>query len=99
MKKYSKILILALMGFTGTVAIAADSIPIEATAAAEAQQVALEYGNEKDQKSESSGDKRKPLIKGLLITSSLAYNHSSMTTQIAFDPSDFLQVLYPLKAQ
>ena len=54
MKKYSKILILTLMGFTGTVAIAADSIPIEATAAAEAQQVALEYGNEKDQKSESS---------------------------------------------
>lgn len=45
MKKYSKILILALMGFTGTVAIAA-----------EAQQVALEYGNEKDQKSESSGE-------------------------------------------
>ena len=56
MKKYSKILILALFGFTGTVAIAADSIPIEATAAAEAQQVALEYGNEKDQKSESSDE-------------------------------------------
>ena len=56
MKKYSKILILALMGFTGTVAIAADLIPIEATAAAEAQQVALEYGNEKEQKSVSSGE-------------------------------------------
>ncbi|WP_180075137.1 MULTISPECIES: MrpF/PhaF family protein [unclassified Acinetobacter] len=55
MKKYSKILILALFGFTGTVAIASEP-PIEATAAAEAQQVALEYGNEKDQKSESSGE-------------------------------------------
>lgn len=38
------------MGFTGTVAIAADSIPIEATAAAEAQQVALEYRNKKRSK-------------------------------------------------
>jgi len=40
--------------YTGTVAIADESIPIEATAAAEAQQVALDYGNEKDKKSESS---------------------------------------------
>lgn len=48
MEKYSKILILSLFGFTGTVAIADESIPIEATAAAEAQQVALDYGNEKD---------------------------------------------------
>ena len=56
MEKYSKILILSLFGFTGTVAIADESIPIEATAAVEAQQVALEYGNEKDQKSESSGE-------------------------------------------
>lgn len=55
MKKYSKILILALFGFTGTAAIASEP-PIEATAAAEAQQVALEYGNEKDQKSESSDE-------------------------------------------
>lgn len=54
MEKYSKILILSLFGFTGTVAIADESIPIEATAAAEAQQVTLDYGNEKDKKSESS---------------------------------------------
>lgn len=54
MEKYSKILILSLFGFTGTVAIADESIPIEATAAAEAQQVASDYGNEKDKKSESS---------------------------------------------
>ncbi|WP_313585429.1 hypothetical protein [Acinetobacter variabilis] len=54
MEKYSKILILSLFGFTETVAIADESIPIEATAAAEAQQVALDYGNEKDKKSESS---------------------------------------------
>ena len=52
MEKYSKILILSLFGFTGTVAIADESIPIEATAAAEAQQVALDYGNEKDKKSD-----------------------------------------------
>jgi hypothetical protein len=55
MEKYSKILILALMGFTGTGAIASEP-PIEATAAAEAQQVALEYGDGKDQKSESSDE-------------------------------------------
>lgn len=55
MKKYSKILILVLFGFTGTAAIASEP-PIEATAAAEAQQVALEYGDGKDQKSESSGE-------------------------------------------
>lgn len=55
MEKYSKILILALMGFTGTTAIASEP-PIEATAAAEAQQVALEYGDGKDQKSESSDE-------------------------------------------
>jgi len=56
MKKYSKILILGLMGFTGTVAIAADSIPIEATAAAEAQQVALEYAKQQAETSESSDE-------------------------------------------
>jgi len=55
MKKYSKILILVLFGFTGTTAIASEP-PIEATAAAEAQQVALEYGDGKDQKSESSDE-------------------------------------------
>lgn len=55
MKKYSKILILALMGFTSTIAIASEP-PIEATAAAEAQQVALEYGDGKDQKSQSSDE-------------------------------------------
>jgi len=55
MEKYSKILILSLFGFTGTIAIASEP-PTEATAAAEAKQVALEYGNEKDQKSESSGE-------------------------------------------
>lgn len=53
MKKYSKILILSLIGFTSTLAIASEP-PIEATAAAEAQQVALEYGDGKNQKSESS---------------------------------------------
>ena len=55
MKKYSKILILALFGFTSTAAIASEP-PIEATAAADAQQVALEYGDGKDQKSESSDE-------------------------------------------
>jgi len=55
MEKYSKILILALMGFTGTVVIASEP-PIEATAAAEAQQVALKYGDGKDQKSNSSNE-------------------------------------------
>lgn len=56
MKKYSKILILGLMGFTGTVAIAADSIPIEATAAAEAQQVALEHARKQANTPESSDE-------------------------------------------
>lgn len=53
MKKYSKILILALFGFTGTVAIAS-APPIEATAAAEAQQVALEYAKKQAGTPESS---------------------------------------------
>ena len=55
MEKYSKILILALMGFTCTVAIASEP-PIEATAAAEAQQVALEYAKQKAETSESSDE-------------------------------------------
>ena len=44
------------MGFTGTVAIAADSIPIEATAAAEAQQVALEHARKQANTPESSDE-------------------------------------------
>ncbi|WP_216936287.1 MULTISPECIES: hypothetical protein [unclassified Acinetobacter] len=56
MKKYSHVLLLTLFGFTGTVAIADESVPLEATAAAEAQQIALEYGNGKDQKSHSSDE-------------------------------------------
>jgi len=55
-ENYLKILVLTLFGFTGTVAIANESVPIEATAAAEAQQAALEYEDEKDQKSESSDE-------------------------------------------
>jgi hypothetical protein len=55
MKKYSKILILALMGFTGTAAIASEP-PIEATAAAEAQQVALEYAKKQADTPESSDE-------------------------------------------
>jgi hypothetical protein len=55
-KNYLKILSLTLFGFTGTVAIANESIPIEVTAAAEAQQAALEYEEEKDQKPESSDE-------------------------------------------
>ncbi len=54
MKKYSKILMLALFGFTGTGTIAAESIPIEVTAAAEAQQVALEYAREQTRTSQPS---------------------------------------------
>lgn len=56
MKKYSKILILALLGFTGTATIAAESIPIEVTAAAEAQQIALEYAKQQAETSESSDE-------------------------------------------
>jgi len=55
-ENYLKVLVLTLFGFTGTVAIANESVPIEATAAAEAQQAALEYEDEKDQKSESSDE-------------------------------------------
>jgi len=55
MKKYSKILILALFGFTGTAAIASEP-PIEATAAAAAQQVALEYAKQQAETSESSDE-------------------------------------------
>ncbi len=47
MKKYSQVLLLSLFGLTGTLAIAAEPIPIEASAAAEAQQIALEYAAEK----------------------------------------------------
>lgn len=42
MKHYLKILLMTLTGFTATVALA-DAIPLEASAAAEAQQAALEY--------------------------------------------------------
>ncbi|WP_291370343.1 MULTISPECIES: hypothetical protein [unclassified Acinetobacter] len=54
MKKYSQVLLLTLFGFTGTAAIAAESIPPEATAAAEAQQAANEYQHEQEQKTNSS---------------------------------------------
>ncbi len=54
MKKYSQVLLLTLFGFTGTAAIAAESIPPEATAAAEAQQAAIEY--EQEQKNHSSNE-------------------------------------------
>jgi len=47
MKKYSKILLLTIFGFTGTLAIA-EEIPPEATAAAEAQQAALDYQHQQD---------------------------------------------------
>ena len=56
LETYSKILILALFGFTGSLANADESIPIEATIAAEAQQVAQDYGDQKDQKSELSDE-------------------------------------------
>jgi hypothetical protein len=49
MKKYSKILLLTIFGFTGTVAIA-EEIPPEATAAAEAQQAALDYQQDNQSK-------------------------------------------------
>ena len=55
MKKYSKILILTIFGFTGTAAIA-EEIPSEATAAAEAQQAAIEYQHEQEQKNNSSNE-------------------------------------------
>lgn len=42
MKIYLKILLMTLTGFIGTATLA-DSIPLEASAAAEAQQAALEY--------------------------------------------------------
>ncbi|MBD8010588.1 hypothetical protein [Acinetobacter pecorum] len=45
MKKFSQVLLLTVFGFTGTIAIADESVPLEATAAAEAQQIALEYGD------------------------------------------------------
>ncbi|OAL83289.1 hypothetical protein AY605_11700 [Acinetobacter sp. SFD] len=50
LETYSKILILTLFGFTSTLTNADESIPIEATAATEAQQVAQDYGDQKDQK-------------------------------------------------
>lgn len=58
MKKFSQVLLLTLFGFTGTIAIADESVPLEATAAAEAQQIALEYGDEQGQgqKSDSSDE-------------------------------------------
>jgi len=56
MKKYSQVLLLTLFGFTGSVAIAAESIPPEASAAAEAQQAAIEYEQEQEQKNHSSNE-------------------------------------------
>jgi len=53
MKKFSQVLLLTVFGFTGTIAIADESVPLEATAAAEAQQIALEYGDKQGQKSDS----------------------------------------------
>lgn len=54
MKQFSKVLILITMGFYGTSTIAADAIPLEAKAAAEAQKAALEYSE--NQKSDSDSD-------------------------------------------
>ncbi|MFW2046598.1 hypothetical protein [Acinetobacter variabilis] len=54
MKQFSKVLILIMMGFYGTSTIAADAIPLEAKAAAEAQKAALEYSE--NQKSDSDSD-------------------------------------------
>ncbi|WP_180018765.1 MULTISPECIES: hypothetical protein [unclassified Acinetobacter] len=54
MKQFSKILILITMGLYGTSTIAADAIPLEAKAAAEAQKAALEYSE--NQKSDSDSD-------------------------------------------
>ena len=54
MKKYSQILLLSLLGFTGTAATASESVPIEATAATEAQEVALEHAKEEAKTSNSS---------------------------------------------
>lgn len=51
MKNYSKVLLLSLASFIGTAAIAAESIPLEATAAAEAQQAALDYQDKQDSNS------------------------------------------------
>jgi len=56
MKKYSKILILSLLGFTGTAALADESIPPEATAAAEAQQAALDYQHQQDNQSKTPNE-------------------------------------------
>lgn len=55
MKKYSTVLLLTLSGLIGTAAIASTP-PIEATAAAEAQQVALEYAREQAKTSTSSDE-------------------------------------------
>ena len=55
MKKYSKILLLTIFGFTGTVAIA-EEIPPEATAAAEAQQAALDYQHQQDNQSKTPNE-------------------------------------------
>ena len=55
MKKYSQILLLTLFGFTGTAAIA-EEIPPEAAAATEAQQAAIEYQHEQEQKNNSSNE-------------------------------------------
>ena len=57
MKQFSKILILIMIGFYGTSTIAADAIPLEAKAAAEAQKAALEYSE--NQKSDSDWKQNK----------------------------------------
>ena len=57
MNKYTKILLLTFTSFiVTTTAIADESIAPEATAAAEAQQAALEYQHELEQESHSSND-------------------------------------------
>lgn len=57
MNKYTKILLLTFTSFiVTTTAIAHEAIAPEATAAAEAQQAALEYQHELEQESHSSND-------------------------------------------
>lgn len=56
MKKYSKILLLTLTSFMGTIAIADELIPPEATAAAEAQQAALDYQHQQDNQSKTPNE-------------------------------------------
>ena len=53
MKNYSKILLLTFTSFIGTAAMADKPVPPEAAAAAEAQQAALDYQHEQEQKENS----------------------------------------------